>query len=136
MINTPVYYDVMRLLELGGLGTVGGDLFGGEWGAPDAQTLLLEGVGVPSPLKTLYENPTVQIIVRGAKRGDPESRDIDVYKRAKTISDFLLSQSECVDINGISYKGFEPASNIAAMGKDANERFSYSMNFYTFRNFE
>ena len=135
MIDQPTYADVMRLIELGGLGTVGADLFGGEWGPVDAQALILEGPGIVSPLKTLYENPSVQILVRGPKNGDPASRDIDVYQRAKTISNFLLSQPECVEINGRSYKGFEPLSNIVPLGKDSNERFTYSMNFYTFRNF-
>lgn len=124
-------FDVATLLDANALGTLGTDLFIGEWFADaDKQTLCLEGVGTPVDLKELYEQPNVQIFVRGDKR----EADHDVYLRAKAISDFLLSQNDCVTINGVGYKGFEEASNIAQLGKDDNELFIYSMNFMTFRN--
>ncbi|MCK4621338.1 MAG: hypothetical protein KAT62_03885 [Desulfuromonadales bacterium] len=126
----PTYFDVLSLLAANGFGSLGVEIFGGEWGAPDKQVLVLEGVGTPSPLKDLYEQPGVQIIVRGDK-GD---RDIDVYVRAKAVSDFMLSQSDSIEINGVCYKGFEEGSNIAPLGKDDEERFNYSMNFITWRN--
>lgn len=126
----PTYFDVLSLLAANGFGVLGTELFGGEWGTTDKQILVLEGVGTPSPLKLSYEQPGVQILVRGAK-GD---RDIDVYIRAKEVSDFLLSQGEDVEINGVCYKGFEEGSNIAPLGKDDEERFNYSMNFITWRN--
>jgi hypothetical protein len=136
MTETPTYADVMTLLSDNSLGVIGEDLFGGEWGTKtlntdiDEQVLVIEGVGTPSELKDLYEQPSVQILVRGPKAG----ADIDVYQRAKRISNFLLSQSECTEINGKIYKGFEEGSNLAALGKDENQRFIYSMNFFTFRN--
>lgn len=140
MINTPVYFDVMTLIQSGGLGIIGLDVFGGEWGFSDSnkeideQVLCLNGVGAPSELKDSYENPAVQILVRGGRRGVGSYRDFDVYCRAKGISDFLLSQSDRVCVNGITYAGFEEASNIAPLGRDKNERCVYSMNFSTFRN--
>ena len=126
------YYDAATLLNDGLASlTLGSNLFGGEWNAgKDEQTLCIEGVGVPSDQKELYEQPSVQILVRGEK-GQPDYR---VYNTAKEISDFLLQQSECVTINGTTYKGFELGSNIAPLGKDENERFVYSMNFYSWRN--
>jgi len=131
MINRPTYYDVMWLLEDGGIGTIGTDLFGGEWGRwTDEQILCLEGVGTPADPKELYEMPGVQILVRGEKRG----RDIDVYEKAKEVSDYLLGLPDTTDANDVCYKGFEESSNIAPLGKDFNQRFIYSMNFYTYRN--
>jgi hypothetical protein len=128
----PAYYDVATLIndDLAGY-TLSDNLFGGAWGANiDAQALCLEGVGTPSDLKDLYEQPSVQILVRG----DKNEADHLVYRRAKEISDFLLSQTECVTINGTDYKGFEEGANIAPLGKDDKERFIYSMNFYSWRN--
>lgn len=140
MTDNPVYADVMVLLSDNGFGVVGDVIFGGEWGTTtgnidiDEQILVLDGVGVPSDLKDLFEQPSVQILVRGATRGMPDSAEIEVYSRAKQISNFLLSQPETIDINGNCYTGFEEGSNIAPLGKDENERFTYSMNFTTYRN--
>lgn len=131
----PIYYDVAFFLQANGFGTIGEDLAGGEWnkavnGNPfNKQTLVLEGIGTPSDLKDLYENPSVQILVRG----DKMEPDVDVYRRAHTISRFLLSQPENVDVNGTCYKGFEEGSTIAPLGKDESQRFVYSMNFFTWR---
>jgi len=131
MTTNAIHFDIATLLNDNTFGVLGTDLFGGEWGIGfDAQTLVLDGVGTPSDLKEVYEQPSVQIIVRGEKN---QAAHI-VYSSAKAISDFLLSQSECVTINTTVYKGFEQGSNIAALGKDENERHSYSMNFYTYRN--
>lgn len=134
MIIDPVYVHIMFLLAANNLGTTGENLFGGEWGGPDEQTLVLDGVGVPSELKDTFENPGFQIICRGSKPSDTGYRDIDVYQKAKAISNFLLAQTDHVEIQGVCYTGFEPSTNIAPLGKDENERFMYSMNFTTFRN--
>lgn len=128
----PTYYDTATLLNDGLASlTLGSNLFGGEWSAGiDKQALCLEGVGTPSPLAESYEQSSVQILVRGGAR----EADYITYRQAKEISEFLLSQTSCVTINGTVYKGFEQGSNIAALGKDQNERFLYSMNFFTYRN--
>ena len=126
----PVYYDVAFYLDANGFGTLGTDLFGGEWGQVDKQILVLGGAGTPSELKSLYEMPDIQILVRGNK----SESDRHVYAIAKGVSDLLLSALDNVDINGTCYTGFEPSSNIAPLGKDENERFIYSMNFTTYRN--
>lgn len=130
MPDSPTYYDVMQYLAANGLGQIGVDLFGGEWGAPDAQMLVVEGVSPVSDLPETYESPGVQILVRGSTG----QRDVDVYRRAKTVYDFLVNAPDCLDINGTQYAGFEPSTNLAGLGQDANERFAYSMNFTTFRN--
>jgi len=134
-ILNPAYFDVMTLLKDNKLGVIDNDLFGGEWGEGcDEQALCLEGVGVPSDLKQTYENPGVQILVRGEKAGQEGGRDIDVYARAKAIYDLLVTQEDSIIINDVCYTGFEPTTNLAALGKDENERFIYSMNFTTYRN--
>ena len=123
------FFDIATLLNDNALGSLGVDLFGGEWGDVDAQTLVLDGSSTPSDLKEVYEQPSVQILVRGEKLQASHL----VYATAKAISDFLVTQAESVTINTTEYKGFEPSSNIAPLGKDANERHVYSMNFSTYR---
>lgn len=130
MPANPTYFDVLQLLDDEAIGQIGTDLFGAEWGEPDAQVLVLEGVGVPSDLPTVFEQPGVQVMVRGDKRAP----DVDVYRKAKVVYDFLATRSDCLDVNGTQYAGFEPTSNLAPLGKDDQERFIYSMNFYTYRN--
>ena len=135
MSTTPVYLDIMTLIQDGGLGTIETDLFGGEWGSNGSsqiheQILALSSDGVPSELKELYEQPGFQIITRGKKRG----LDSVAYTKAKIIGDLILSQSESVEINGVCYRGFEEVGGLIALGKDDNERFSYSQNFTTYRN--
>lgn len=138
-MKNPAYYDLCFYLQENGLGTLGSDLFGGEWGVTynnteqndiDRQVLVLGGVATPSDLKDLYENVSIQILVRGAKN-EP---DYQVGQRAYTISKFLLSQPESICMNGVGYKGFEEGTPVAPLGKDENERFVYSMNFTTYRN--
>ena len=130
MPTNPFYFDVLTLLQNAGFGTAGTDLFGGEWGAPDAQTLVRTGVGFPSPQPEIYEQPAVQILTRG----EVIEADIDVYIRAKAISDYLLTQTDSVDINGVCYRGFEEGSTLSALGKDEKERHVYSANYYSWRN--
>lgn len=129
MSNKAVHFDIATLLDANALGTLGTDLFGGEWGDVDKQTLVLDGVGTPSDLKQTFEQPGMQILVRGEKLQAAHL----VYDVAKAIYDFLVTQPESVTINSTEYKGFEPSSNIAPLGKDANERHIYSMNFSTYR---
>ena len=127
----PIYADAAFFLQANGFGTLGSDLFGGEWGEKiDKQTLCLNGIATPSDLKNLYEPQSLQILVRG----DKLERDLDVYSRAYDIRKFLLSQPENINMNGTCYKGFEEGSNLAQLGKDDNQRFIYSMNFTTSRN--
>jgi hypothetical protein len=124
-----IHYDIAWLLSSNGIGQLGEDLFGGEWGQTDKQVLVLDGVGTPSELKTQYEQPSVQILVRG----DRNEASHLVYEKAKQVSDFLLSLDSNVAVNSANYKGFEQETNIAQLGKDENERFVYSMNFSTYR---
>lgn len=126
----PVYADVAQFLVDGGFGALGDSIFAGEWGEPDAQILTIEGVGTPSDIVDLYEQPVVKILVRGSK----EERDVDVYQIAKPISNYLLLRRAKFEINGTGYLSFEEASNLAPLGKDKEERFTYTMNFFTWRN--
>jgi hypothetical protein len=130
MTANPIFYDVATLLSDNGLGTLGDSIFGGEWNiGQDKQVLCLEGIGTPSDVKDSFEQPSVQILVRG----DRNQASHLVYDTAKKIYDFLILLSETVTVNNTEYKGFEPSSNIAALGKDDNERHTYSMNFYSYR---
>ena len=130
MPNNATFFDVATLLNANALGVSWYFSFSVvSGGKPDAQTLVLDGVGTISPLKQTYEQPGIQILVRGEKLQASHL----VYATAKAIYDFLVSQTESVTINTTEYKGFEPSSNIAQLGKDALERHVYSMNFSTYR---
>jgi hypothetical protein len=130
MIDKPVYYHIAFYLADNGFGSLGDNIFGGEWGEADKQIACFGGPGTPSELKETYENPGLQILVRGNKR----EADHIVYTAAKAVSDFLLSLPDSIEISGVCYTGFEPTTDIANLGKDENERFIYSMNFSTYRN--
>ena len=127
-MNSPAY-DISDKINADGQASLGVDLFSAEWGKPNQQFLVLDGVSAPSDLVFTYEEVGVQIITRGEKN-EPQN---EVYLRAKTLSDYLLNLPDNWDVNGCGYKSFEPTSNIAALGKDANERHTYSMNFFTYR---
>jgi len=124
----PQHYDIATKIDEGTALTFGVDLFGGEWGKPDEQVLVMDGSAPASELKDVYEEVSVQILVRGEPRVAP----FKVYRRAKELSDFLLNLND-FEVNGCGYKDFEPTSNIAPLGKDKNERHTYSMNFTTYR---
>lgn len=127
MSINPAYYDVANYLMANGFLNI----YGGEWNEDrDDQTLVLNGVAVPSELKDLYEQPSVQILVRG-KNGQA---DFTVYQEAKRISDFLLALPEQVEMGTTCYTGFEEETGITNLGKDEKQRFIYSMNFSTYRN--
>lgn len=122
--------DVGKLLEQGGFGVFGSDIFAYKWGnKKENQVLVLPGVGSLSPLKDLYRNPSVQILVRGEKN---KSHSI-YYQLAESIYDYLSNLPEVVTVNGNVYKGFDPEADIAALGEDGNERPVFSLNFETYR---
>lgn len=128
-MNAP-HLDICKYLTTEGVAELGDDLAGAEWMIDiDAQTLVMDSGGATSDLKDLYEEITIQILQRGEKN---EAANL-VYAKIKTIIDFLLSLPDSVFMNGCEYKGFEPVSNLAPLGRDDNERFIYSMNLTTFR---
>ena len=77
----PTYYDVATLLQSGSFGTLGVDLFGGEWGVADRQILVLETSAPVSDVPATFESTGVQILIRG----DKGERDLAVYRRAKLL---------------------------------------------------
>lgn len=122
--------DVAKLLENeGSLGSIGSNIFGYEWGKPDEQILVLLGVVAPSDLKDLYATDSVQILVRGERTRSAKH----AYTIANKIYNYLVTLPENNDVDGNCYKGFEPSSNIAPLGKDENERHLFSLNFETVR---
>lgn len=124
----PVYIDIVDLLIAGSFPD--SELFGGEWGSPFKQILVLNTGGPASDLKQVYEVPDFQILVRGSNTDS----DSSVYARAKAVFNYLCGIGNNVCINNTNYQGFEPTSNLAPLGKDENSCFIYSMNFRTYRN--
>lgn len=126
-----VAVDITTLLHTNGLGVLGTDLFASEWGdGIDAQTLILGSGGSPTGLKDQYAQLFFQVLVRGANGGNIT----DTYTIIKSIHDFLIAQDSGTIINSVSYLGFEVLSEIGALGRDENNRFMYSANYYTYRN--
>ena len=127
-------FDIMQFLNDAGYGSAGTDLFSFEWGQDqngevDRQTLVLDQDAITSDLKEHYEQPVFQILVRGNKR---DSGKI-VYDRARLIFEFMIAQGTPT-INGTEYLEFEPISSVSLIGRDDNDRFVATMNFYTYRN--
>lgn len=127
--------DIAKLLAAspvdggGGFGDLGTNIFSYKWGKKkDNQILVIPGIGVESPLKELYRNPSFQILVRGGKNSDHDA----TYSLAQDIYEFLVNKPENVQIGTCSYKGFDPTSDIAALGEDEDERPIFSLNFDTY----
>jgi hypothetical protein len=120
--------DVALLLQSEGFGTLGINIFAYKWGSSEDQVLVMPGVGSSSLLKDLYRNPSVQILIRGKRN---VSHTIP-YSLAERIYGFLSNLPENVSVNGNSYKGFDPESEIGVLGEDENERPVFSLNFNTY----
>ncbi len=136
MPQNSVIFDIVQLLD-GQFGlTAAQNFFAGEWGMAatgeeiDSQVCVYETGGFDSPLRLLYEQPTFQIIVRG-KRGENNQTP---YNLLRQIHEYLIGLEEPVDINGACYLGFEPQGAIVQLGRDENDRFMYSINYYSYRN--
>ena len=124
-----VSIDMMSLLQTNGFGTIGTDLFAMAWGdGVDAQILILDTDGIRSTLKVEYENPTFQILVRGARNADMDT----TYQLARSIYEFLIIRVREI-IDTTEYLEYEPTSSIIGLSRDENDRAVFSMNFYTFR---
>jgi len=127
--------DIATLLNDNGFGSLGTDLFAMTWGTNSSQQinkqiLVMDTSGFDSNLRLEFEQPGFQILTRGDKRESPK----DVYDRARAVHIFLINQPDLLTINGVDYLGFEPIGNLAPLGKDENERFIFTMNYFTFRN--
>ena len=135
MTVNAVAFDIMTLLGDELPLTVGVDLFAQEWGHDNGQEINAQVVvhdveGFSSPLKDAWEQPTIQILVRGEKAADSNT----AYQQMRQVHEFLIQQPELVTVNGCEYLGFEPLGTIARLGRDDNDRMVYSMNYYTYRN--
>ena len=130
MSKNAVSVDIARLLHNNDLGEFGTDLFAMTWEpSKDNQTLIIDSEGMTSDLKTLYEQPSFQILVRGKKKQSPN----EVYQSMRRIHEFLITREREI-INGTCYLEFEIKSMPYPLGKDENDRFIWSANYYTFRN--
>jgi len=134
MTLNAVSVDIVTLLDDNSFGTAGTDLFGMEWGQVngqdvDNQILVIDTSGVPSDLKDLYEQPAFQILVRGDRKKSTK----DVHDQIRAIHEFLMAQGTII-INTTSYREFEYNSLPNAVGRDENDRYVYSANYWTYRN--
>jgi hypothetical protein len=133
MALNSVSQDVRQLLNDNSKGTQGTDLFSFEWGESggeeiDKQILVIDTQSIDVELKDEYENPTFNIYVRGDSNESKKS----VYDRARDIYEFMLTQPT-QEINAVEYLQFKDIGGLNALTKDENNRFTYSMNFFTWR---
>lgn len=125
--------DLADLLN-GQLGlTLGLDLFAFEWGINgnseiDAQVLIMDTGAQTTDNDLIYENPSVQVLFRGAST---ESGN-DLYERVKPVHDYIFSLTN-TDQNGSGYAMFQPTSGLTPLGRDENRRYTYTSNFYAYR---
>jgi hypothetical protein len=126
--------DIVTLLNANSKGVEGTDLFSFQWGSDtsgeevDKQILVMDGQSIDVELKEEYENPVFLIYVRGSTNEPIKT----VYDRARGIYEFMLSQATQT-INAIEYLQFKDIGGLAALTKDGNNRFTYVMNFFTYR---
>lgn len=126
-----VSQDIADMIEAdAGLGlTQATNLFIMEWGKEvDAQVLIMDGTGIDSDLKDIYEQPTFQVLVRGKKTDG----GITVSDRIRAVHEFLIGEPTRT-INGRNYLQFEPISLPTSIGRDENDRPQWSANYFTFR---
>jgi hypothetical protein len=131
---TSVSEDIRVLLDANGFGVSATDLFSHQWGSGlngaeiDKQILVRDNGDIDALDKTIYETPTFTILVRG---GAKESFST-VRLRARTIYETMLQEERQV-INGNEYVQFAPQGGLLPIGKDASNRWVFTMNFFTFR---
>ena len=134
MALNSVSEDIRQLLNDNSKGTQGTDLFSFQWGSgfegaeTQKQILVMDTQNIDVVDKLYYERPTFLIYVRGSTTESNKS----VYDRARDIYEFMIQQVR-QDINSTEYIEFEPVDGPRNLGKDENNRFTYSMNFSTFR---
>ena len=134
MALNSVSEDIRQLLDTNSKGTQGTDLFSFQWGSDASgvergkQILVIDGQSIDVELKDEYENPVFIIYVRGDTN---ESRK-SVYDRARDIFEFMI-QEATQTINAVEYLQFKDIGGMVGLSKDENNRFTYSMNFFTWR---
>ena len=124
-------FDIATLLGDNGFGTFGadGDIYAFAWNESiDAQILVLDSGNIDVPLKDFNEQPMFQILVRGKKNDDINT----VHTLIRSIHEFLIVQTRQT-INLAEYLEYEPMTGIISLGRDDNNRFIFSSNYYTFR---
>ena len=132
-MNKAVSEDIVNYLETNDFGIVGDDLFGMEWGADvNEQILVMDVESNQVENKDHISNVNFQLLCRGEQADDARN----AYNKLKAVHDFLITQSDKgVDIGGTVYLGFHPRQgDLIALGRDKNDRYVFSINYFTFRN--
>lgn len=126
MTSNAISVDVVLALAGGAIGTPGIDLFAMEWGeGTDSQVLVIDTGGLTSDVRDTYEQPTFQILIRGARGGDAN----EVYQTARDVHTFLIQAPATAD-----RLQFEPtAGPPQLLGRDENDRMIFSGNYFTYR---
>lgn len=128
-MNNLVSEDVGIFLQQNGKISLGVDTFINEFNMKvDAQLVISDTGAFDSDLYQSYEKPTFQLLYRGKKK---EGSKI-AYTKIRTIYDFLVSKID-VPIGNQLYDVFVPMGGIVPLGRDEEDRFLYSANFYTMR---
>lgn len=128
-MNQPSF-DIITLLGANGFGTIGTDLAGAAWlEGVDEQVIVLDTGSIDRPLALQSEQPTFQILSRGAKNASMKI----AHDTLRAIHEFLLPLST-TEINGDDYLSFFPVSGPTGIGRDDKDRAVFTANYSTFRN--
>lgn len=123
----PVTEDIKDLLVAQGLGTFQVDLFIGDLpDAPGACTVVALGVGRNPGIWQEWQQPGIQILVRGEANGY-----VAANSNITSISNYLHTLQ--VTINGARYALISQEGDIIYLGKDESNRPLFSANFRTQR---
>ena len=127
----PPSEDIKDLLD--GESTLGltfaTDLFVSDMPAtPDFAVCVYDSGGLPAESGYVYERPTVQVRVRGAKGGY-----IQAFETAQSIHDFLIRLWQggqgAMTVGGARYVGIWPMAAPQFVGYDENHRPQVTVNF-------
>lgn len=89
----------------------------------DELITIVDTGGLPSNPKWLLDFPTVQVLVRGGA-----NNYLNTWRVAKAVKDLCLGLTS-TDINGDRYVSITQLSDLAFIGRDDNNRPTFSMNF-------
>lgn len=95
--------------------------------SPDACVCLYDTGGYPGEANYLYERPTLQARVRGAK-----GEYLTAHNLAQQIRDLLHAMHNEI-INGARYVGIWTETDVLSLGVDEHQRPNFTINFRSHR---
>lgn len=129
--QTTTAADIADYINAQAVATLGTDLFKYELSqSKNKQAVIIDTGGFEVDLPETYENVTIQVLVRGGK-GEKYTA---VHQFAREIHELLISNDITSNGNGYGYFFPTGSSGPQSVGKDSEDRFMISCNYFSFRN--